>query len=205
MRTIGLTGGIACGKSNVSDALRGLGAAVIDGDELSRRLTAEGGAALPGIRALFGDGVFHADGTLDRRALGGLVFSDAEALERLNGLMQPMIRGLIRQELDRAEADGAPACVLDMPLLYEEGLDALCDTVWCVWLPAEEQLRRLMIRDGSTAEEAAARIRCQLSADEKARRADVVIDTRGTIEETRARIPGLYRAELARAEKGADA
>ena len=91
MLVLGLTGGIACGKSNVSSALRELGAEIIDGDVLSRELTAPGGEALPGIRAAFGPGVFHPDGTLDRRALGAAIFGDAEKRARLDALMQPRI------------------------------------------------------------------------------------------------------------------
>lgn len=204
MRVIGLTGGIACGKSNVSDALAALGAFIIDGDVISRELTAPGGAALVPLRAAFGDGIFAPDGTLDRKALGARVFADAQARETLDGLMQPLIHARILDLLAEAARTGAPVAVLDMPLLYEKGLEALCDRVWCVWLPRDEQRSRLMLRSGYTAEEADARIDSQLSADEKARRAQVVIDTRGTIEQTRALIPALYAEELALAQqKGA--
>ena len=197
MRTIGLTGSIACGKSNVSAALRDLGAAVVDGDLLSRELTAPGGKALPAIRQAFGGGVFHGDGTLNRRALGDMVFASVEARARLDGLMQPLLRSLILRRMEEARAGGAKICVLDMPLLYEAGLDALCDTVWCVHLPRDEQIRRLMARDGLTLPQAEARLRSQLSSDEKAARARVVIDTSGSIDETRAMIPALYARELA--------
>ena len=106
MLVLGLTGGIACGKSNVSSALRELGAEIIDGDVLSRELTAPGGEALPDIRAAFGPGVFHPDGTLDRRALGAAIFGDAEKRARLDALMQPMILRRIREELERLERAG---------------------------------------------------------------------------------------------------
>lgn len=197
MRIIGLTGGIACGKSNVSDALRSLGAAVIDGDVLSRELTAPGGAALPAIRQAFGGTVFHPDGTLNRRALGDVVFSDSAARRTLDALMQPLLRALILRRVEDARASGAALCVLDMPLLYEAGLDALCDRVWCVYVPEETQLRRLMARDGFTREQALARIRSQMPAREKADRAQVVIDTGGDIDYTRAKVPALYAQELA--------
>ena len=197
MRTIGLTGSIACGKSNVSAALRDLGAAVVDGDLLSRELTAPGGKALPAIRQAFGGGVFHGDGTLNRRALGDMVFASGEDRTRLDSLMQPLLRSLILRRMEEARAGGAKICVLDMPLLYEAGLDTLCDTVWCVHLPRDEQIRRLMARDGLTLPQAEARLRSQLSSDEKAARARVVIDTSGSIDETRAMIPALYARELA--------
>jgi len=197
MRTIGLTGSIACGKSNVSATLAELGAYVIDGDLLSREVTAPGGMALPALREAFGDGIFHPDGTLDRRALGSIVFGNAEALARLNGIIHPMVIALTRQRIEAARLSGADLCVLDMPLLYETNMESLCDRVWCVWLPRETQLQRLMDRDGFTLEEAEARLRSQLSADEKAARADVVIDTSGSIEYTKSMIPALYAQELA--------
>ena len=197
MRTIGLTGSIACGKSNVSAVLHELGAAVVDGDLLSRELTAPGGPALPAIRETFGDGVFLPDGTLNRRALGDVAFASDAARKRLDDLMQPLLRSLILRRMEEARAGGAKICVLDMPLLYEAGLDALCDTVWCVHLPRDEQIRRLMARDGLTLPQAEARLRSQLSSDEKAARARVVIDTSGSIDETRAMIPVLYARELA--------
>ena len=196
MRTIGLTGSIACGKSNVSAVLRELGAAVVDGDLLSRELTAPGGPALPAIRETFGDGVFLPDGTLNRRALGDVVFASDAARKRLDDLMQPLLRSLILRRMEEARAGGAKICVLDMPLLFEAGLDTLCDTVWCVHLPREEQLRRLMARDGLTLSQAEARLRSQLSSEEKAARAQVVIDTSGSIDDTRAMIPALYAREL---------
>ena len=192
MRVIGLTGGIACGKSTISEALRAMGAAVIDGDGLSRALTVPGGRALPGIREAFGDGVFQPDGSLDRRALGSVVFGSDEARARLDGLMQPMLREMILEGIEAARAAGAAICVLDMPLLYEAGLDVLCDEVWCAHVPRETQLERLMARDGFTREEAEARLRSQLPTDEKAARADVVIDTSGAIADTRAKLPALY-------------
>lgn len=196
MRIIGLTGGIACGKSTISLTLRELGAAIIDGDVLSRELTKPGGAALPAIRQHFGDGVFIMDGSLDRRALGNLVFRDDDAREALDGIMQPMLREMIVNGISAAAQDGAAVCVLDMPLLYEKELDSLCDTVWCAWLPRETQLERLMDRDGFTREEAELRLASQLSTDEKARRADVVIDTSGSIQYTKGCILDLYAREI---------
>ena len=168
MRIIGLTGGIACGKSTISLTLKSLGATIIDGDQLSRALTQPGGLALPAIRAEFGSEVFHSDGTLDRRALGSLIFASDERRHALDDLMQPLLREMIEREILHAKEGGAKICVLDMPLLYEAGLDGLCS------------------------------LRSQMDTAEKARRANVVIPTDGTIEETAALIPPLYAAELAK-------
>lgn len=196
MRIIGLTGGIACGKSNVSAALAQLGAAIIDGDLLSRELTAPGGQALSDIRQAFGDDVFHPDGTLNRRALGSVIFADDSRRRQLDNIMQPRILQLIHQRIDQARADGAALCVLDMPLLYEQHLDRLCHRVWCVYIPEETQLQRLMARDGFTRTQAQARLNSQMPAHEKAARAHVVIDTSGSIEYTKAMIPALYAQEI---------
>ena len=196
MRTIGLTGSIACGKSNVSAALRDLGAAVVDGDLLSRELTAPGGKALPAIRQAFGGGVFHGDGTLNRRALGDMVFASVEARARLDGLMQPLLRSLILRRMEEARAGGAKICVLDMPLLYEAGLDALCDTVWCVHLPRDEQIRRLMARDGLTREQVIHRMESQMSDEDRARRAARVIRNDQTVEKFQSELGSLYQQLL---------
>lgn len=196
MRIIGLTGGIACGKSNVSDTLRELGAVIVDGDVLSRELTAPGGIALPAIRRQFGDSVFRPDGILDRRALGAVVFASDAHRAALDAIMQPLLRQLIHQRIEEARQQRAALCVLDMPLLYEVGLDALCDRVWCVYIPRDLQLQRLMARDGFTLEEAQQRLQSQLPAEEKAGRAQVVIDTSGSIGYTKAMIPPLYQQEI---------
>lgn len=195
MRIIGLTGGIACGKSNISDMLSSLGCVIIDGDKLSRELTVPGGKALPFLRDTFGPSVFREDGSLNRKALGSLVFSDRSALAALDSVMQPLLLQRIRERIAEEQARGTEFCVLDMPLLYEKKLDSMCDTVWCTWLPADVQLSRLMIRDGLNKTQALQRISSQMPVDEKASRSAVVISTEGTIEETRAKIPSLLEAE----------
>ena len=196
MRIIGLTGGIACGKSTISLTLHQLGAVIVDGDILSRELTAENGAALPAIREAFGEQVFHPDGTLNRRALGAVIFADDRARMQLDNIMQPLLLELILRDIHTARESGAPACVLDMPLLYEKELDRLCDRIWCAWIPRETQLERLMLRDGFSPEEAEARLRSQLPADEKAALADVVIDTSGPMDYTKEYVISLYAKEV---------
>ena len=198
MKIIGLTGGIACGKSTISLTLAELGAVIVDGDVLSRELTGEGGAALPAIRSAFADGVFHPDGTLNRRALGAVVFADDQARDTLDDIMQPMLREMILQRIEDARSSDAAACILDMPLLYEKDLDSLCDRVWCAYVPRETQLERLMLRDGFTREEAEQRLRSQLPADKKAAKADVVIDTSGPIQYTKESVISLYAKEVRR-------
>lgn len=196
MLVLGLTGGIACGKSTISLTLAELGAVIIDGDVLSRELTAEGGLALPEIRDVFGDVVFHPDGTLNRRALGAVVFSDDNARAALDAIMQPLLLEMIRRGIEDARQSAADVCVLDMPLLYEKELDRLCDRVWCAYIPRDIQLERLMNRDGFTLDEAEDRLRSQLPAGEKAARADVIIDTSGSIQYTKECVISLYAKEV---------
>lgn len=184
MRVIGLTGGIACGKSNVSSAMREAGVAVVDADEISRSLTAENGPALPAIRAAFGNEVFSANGTLNRKALGNLVFHNANALKQLNRIVHPMIDAEVRKRLKQLQNSGEKLCILDVPLLYETGMNRLCDTVWCVTLPRREQIKRLMVRDGLSRKQALARIHSQYPGWLRTLRSPVRISSLGTHEET---------------------
>ena len=196
MLVLGLTGGIACGKSAISRTLADLGAVIVDGDVLARTLTAPGGAALPTIRAAFGARVFHPDGTLNRRGLGAVVFADDAARNKLDAIMQPLLREMILQHIETARKNSARVCVLDMPLLYEKELDSLCNRVWCAYVPRDIQLERLMARDAFTREEAEARLRSQLPAEEKAARADVIIDTSGPMDYTKECVISLYAKEV---------
>jgi len=186
---IGLTGGIACGKSHVAQALRDLGVPVLDADAISRTLTAEGGEALPAIRAAFGDGVFAGE-RLDRRALGRVVFENEEQRRRLEGILHPLIIERMRWETEQA---GRPIVGWDVPLLYETGMDAQCGEVWCVYVPRYEQVRRVRRRDGLTAQEAEARIDSQIPLPEKRKRALHAISTMGARADTRRRVRRLLR------------
>jgi dephospho-CoA kinase len=197
MRIIGLTGSIACGKSTVSAYLVSRGIPVVDGDRLSRELTAAGSPVLGALRQAFGPDIFYEDGSLNRRRLGRIVFSDPAARDRLDDLMAPYLLSLTNRKIDEIRASGAPLCVLDMPLLFEKGYDRLCDEVWTVWLPEDVQRSRLMARDGYTEEEADARIRAVLSSDEKAARSDRVIDNSGSMENTCRIVSEFLADELA--------
>ena len=199
MRIIGLTGSIACGKSTVSAELARLGVRVVDGDLISHELTGPGGAALPFLRQAFPAECFGPDGAVNRSALGRLVFSDPGELRRLDQIMAPLLREAIEGALNQAREEGCALCVLDLPLLYEKGYDSLCDTVWVVWTPESTQLNRLMARDGMTREEARARIRAVMSSDEKAARAQVVVDNSGALEETMEQVHAALARERAAA------
>lgn len=190
---IGLTGGIACGKTNLTDALSAAGAPVVDADVVSRSLTAKDGAALPALRAAFGDAVFDGD-VLNRHALSALVFSDAEKRDQLNALLHPMILAECRRLL---LAIPGPA-VYSVPLLFECGLEKECDEVWCAYLPQKEQIRRLRNRDGISHRQALQKIRSQMPTLEKARRSHRIIRTTGSREESAALVVALWQETLAR-------
>lgn len=193
MLVIGLTGGIACGKTTAAATLRALGAPIFDADAVSRALTREGGAAADDVRARFG--------TLDRKKIASVVFHDPAALAELNAIVHPRVNAALDEFLRETRASGAPVCVLDVPLLYECDMDALCGETWVVSVPQEEQVARVIARDGATREQALARIAAQMPLEEKRRRADAVIDTAGPVEETQKRVAALYAQARERAEK----
>lgn len=187
---IGLTGGIACGKSTVARYLRTLGVPVLDADAISHELTAEGGEALPQIRAAFGDDVFDGE-RLNRRALGQRVFGHPEQLEKLNAILHPLVIGRMQR---LTEESGAAVLLWDVPLLFETGMDRLCDETWCVTVKRGTQIRRIHRRDQLPAREAEARIDAQMPLEEKARRADHVIQNDRPLGETQKRARHLLRA-----------
>jgi dephospho-CoA kinase len=195
MYVIALTGGIASGKTTLLNAMQKLGAPVIDADQISRSLTAPGGEALPLIRAAFGEGVFHEDGTLDRKALAAIVFSNEEARLRLEGIIHPMVAARIRRELSEISLTHK-AAVVDIPLLYESSMESMADEVWCVYVPKREQINRLRARDGLTQKQALMRLNSQMDPREKCRRADHVIRTDGLPSESAAQASFLWQEAM---------
>ena len=195
MRVIGITGSIACGKSTVSRELIRQGYPVIDGDSLAKELTGPHGLAIKSVRSAFGTSYILPDGSLDRRKMGKLVFSDPIARDRLDQVMAPFLRNLTLERIESVKASGAKLCFLDMPLLYEKGYDQYCDAVWCVWLPEDLQLQRLMERDGYSRQDALNRINAVMSSDEKANLSSVVIDNSGSIESTLSQVNSLLETE----------
>ncbi len=190
---VGITGGIACGKTTATDHLQELGALVLDADVETRALEAPGGAALPAIREQFGDEVFHEDGTLDRHALGRIVFSDIAMRHALEAIIHPMVQHKMLADIHEAGRRGERIIFLSVPLLYETGMDALCDETWVLAVDHDEQVRRLLERDSMDEESAEKRIASQMDAGERAAKANVVIRTNRTIEQTRSELSALYR------------
>lgn len=192
--TIALTGGIACGKSTVAAMLRDLGAAIVDADAISRSHTAAGGKALPHLREAFGDGIFEPDGTLNRAALSAIVFSDEHKRAQLNAITHPLIRRQMEEEAECCRKSGAPLVVLDVPLLFEAGMQHMAQLVACVSCPEEVQIDRMRTRNGYTREEALGRIRSQWPLEKKLALSDVVIDTDMPLPELAAQVERLYRS-----------
>jgi dephospho-CoA kinase len=195
MLRVGLTGGIASGKSHVRRRLEASGFPTLDLDEVAHRLTAPGGAAYADVVAAFGPRILTraeaADGTIDRRVLGALVFADPQARARLNALIHPRVR----EEEERAAAALAatPGAVLvtDAALLVEVGVHLRFDRMVVVHCPPEEQERRLRLRDGLDEAAARARLEAQMGADEKRRFAHYPIDTQGPLELTDRQVDAL--------------
>lgn len=199
-RIIGLTGGIASGKSLISGKLKELGALIIDADEIARSLTGPQSPALSEIRAAFGDEVFTEQGELSRKKLGAIVFNSAGARERLNAIVHPLVLAEIKRQMEENILKGWPLVVIDAPLLLESGLGKMTEEVWVVALDEEEQLRRLMARNGLTREEAAQRLNAQMPLKEKLQYADRIIDNNGPMEETLEQLKKLWR-ELADSDR----
>lgn len=175
MRLVGLTGGIATGKSTFARLLRERGVPVIDADELSRAASRTA-PVLEAIARDFGRDFLLPDGQLDRKKMGALVFGDDEARRRLEAILHPAIRAAMVAETERLAAQGHPLAFYDTPLLFEAGLGAEVECVVVVYAPRIEQLERVVRRDGLSWPEAQARLAAQMDIEEKARLADAVID-----------------------------
>ncbi len=191
MKIIGLTGGIACGKSTVAGMLQAEGAWIVDADEISRSLTQPGGAGLPLIREAFGDQVFAGD-TLDRAALSRIVFSDKAKRETLNGLLHPLIHQEMLRQMEQGRESGAKLVILDIPLLFEANMQHLAQAVACVYAPQDVQIERMKARNGYTREEALRRIQSQMPLEEKMRLSDVLIPTDKPLDQLRHDVHALY-------------
>lgn len=185
---IGLTGGIASGKSTVSQMFRELQIPVIDADIIAREVVEQGKEAYKEIVDVFGEEILQADGELDRPKLGSIVFHNEEKRLRLNKIVHPAVRKEMNVQKDMYIKEGVQAVVLDIPLLFESKLTALVDRIVVVAVSPSMQLERLMKRNGFTEEDARARIDSQMPLAEKATLANKVIYNDGTIAETKAQL-----------------
>ena len=193
MQLIGLTGGIASGKSTIARRLAEHGAVHLDADQLARDVVAPGTPALARIAERFGAAVISTEGALDRAALGALVFSDSGALADLEAIVHPAVQDLTRRLIAQAgERDPEAVVVYDVPLLVEAAVDHPWDLVVVADAPAELRVERLIKLRGMSEDDARARVRNQASDEQRRAIADVVIDTSRTEAETLAQADSLW-------------
>ena len=192
MHIVGLTGGIATGKTNISNVLKSQGAYVWDADESSRRVVEPGEAGYEAMKKNFGELIFNPDGTLNRKRAAEYFFADKARLDTLNATLHPIIIEDMIEQLKVWHKDGVNVCFLDAPLLFEAGIDKYCDEVWVASCGVDEQIRRLLARDDISYEDALGRIKVQMPDAEKRERASRVIDTAGDIEDTNEFVKILY-------------
>lgn len=195
IRVIGLTGGIATGKSSVARFFRERGIPVIDADQLARDAVLPGSPALDQIVSLFGRNMLTNDGRLDRKRLGELVFSDLEKRRQLESILHPEIRRRAEDQISQAAEAGHKRLIYMAPLLIEAGATGRVDTVWVVTASPEIQLERLMRRDGISREQAERLIDSQMPLSEKERCGSVVIDNSGTEAQTRLALEAVWAKE----------
>ena len=187
---VGLTGGIGSGKSAAADLLAAKGAVIVDADVLAREVVEPGTPGLAAIHARFGDAVLRADGTLDRPALGRIVFADAAARADLNAIVHPAVRALAARRAAEAPPDAVVVEVI--PLLVETGQAASFDVVVVVDADPDAQVERLMARDGLSRAEALARLAAQASREERLGAAHVVLDNTAGLDHLRAQVDALW-------------
>jgi dephospho-CoA kinase len=199
MLNVGLTGSIACGKSTVARMFAEKGAIHIDFDQLAHQVEEPDQPAWRQIVDYFGSAILHPDRTINRAQLGPLVFEDQEKRAKLNSIVHPEVFAAWHQCIERIRKAKPDAIVLsDVPLLIEAGMQSLVDVVVLVYVAPEEQIRRLMTRNGCSRKEAELRFASQMSIDDKISYAHIVIDNRGTVAETRIIVDQVWQELLER-------
>ena len=196
MRIIGLTGGIASGKSTVRGMLEALGAPVEDADAIYHALIQPWEGKPSPLAARIGEAfpeALNPTGSIDRKSLGERVFADTEARQRLEAITHPAVAEETARRMHQLAGRGHQVAIYDVPLLFERGLDKTLSGVIVVWVPQAVQLQRLMARDGLSENEAHQRIDAQMPLADKKTRADWVVDNSGTPEQTRAQVERIWR------------
>ena len=196
MLTIGLTGGIGSGKSVVADLLREQGATIIDADRLGHEAYTPNSEAWRQVVAAFGEGILTAEGEIDRRKLGAIVFSDPAQLERLNGIMHPLMAGMVQQRKVQLSEASVAVAVVEAAVLFEAGWETLVDEVWTTVAPDDVVIERLRQRNGLNAQEASKRINSQMSSEDRIRRSDVVIENASDLAALQRQIKALWETRV---------
>jgi len=199
MLTIGLTGGIGSGKSTVSKLLAELGAPIIDADKVGHAIYATDGPAYPDMIAAFGEGILAPDRTIDRKKLGPIVFADPAALKRLNSIVHPKMFARMREMVDAMRTGGErKPIVIEAAILIEANWQPLFNEIWLVVASRERVIERVERDRGLKPEQTEARIRAQLSDDDRRKHATTVVTNNGTIEELRTKVGDLWQGAQSR-------
>lgn len=201
MYKIGLTGGIASGKSTVVSMLRQYGAAIIDCDIIARDVVLPGSKGLQAVVRAFGPQALLSDGTMNRAYIGSIVFTNPAKKQELEEILFPLIRQEIRIKITQLEKAGEAVAFLDMPLLFEVKYQSYVNEVWLVYVDAVTQLARLMARNGYTKDEALARIRSQFPIDKKRALSQVIVDNTASLEKTEEQVKAAWNQLLLRIDK----
>ena len=197
MKVIGLTGGIGSGKSTVSQLLAELGAVILNADEVGHEAFKPDTEIWRKVVAAFGRQIVTPNGNIDRKKLGNIVFGNPESLSQLNQIMHPRMYALVKAQLEEYRRQGTRVVVLEAPLLLEADWTSLVDEVWVTTAPQATVLKRLKERSGMSQAESLTRIHSQLSSAERARHADVVINTDCDLDELKSKVTELWqRLEL---------
>lgn len=195
MQVIGLTGGIASGKSTVSRYLSELGAVIIDADILSRHIVDPYTPAWMEIKEKFGTDVFDKEDNLDRKKMAELIFQSPLLRETLNSIIHPKVIKAVQDLIEEIKKDGsAPLIVVDAPLLIEAGMTSMVDEIWVISIPEEVQIERLIKRDGISRDKAIERLRSQMPLKDKLSYADHIIENEGNLEQTYEFLEDLFQA-----------
>jgi dephospho-CoA kinase len=192
MEIIGLTGGIASGKSTVASILKKFGVPIVDADILARKVVEKGEPALDEIVKVFGIEILNYDGSLNRKKLGEIIFNNKEKRNQLNKIVHPEINKLREKKFQRYREKGEKRILYDCPLLIEENLFSLVDKVWLVYVNKEIQIKRLMERDGYTRNQALKRVESQMSIEKKRQYADLIINNEGSTVELEEKLKKLW-------------
>ena len=196
MLVIGLTGGIGTGKSEVARLLESLGAAPINADQIGHEAYTPHSETWNLVVDAFGEGILQESGEIDRRALGGIVFSDPEEMAKLNAIMHPQMASIVTDRIDSLRGDGAKVVVVEAAVLFEAGWETLVDEVWSTDSPVETVVQRLQAARGISPEEARKRIDSQMDREERLGRSDVVVDNSGDVARLERTVRELWQSRV---------
>lgn len=193
MKVIGLTGGIASGKTTVARMIRQIGIPIICADRLAHQVVKPGCKAYQDIVKTFGRSILNKNATINRAKLGMIIFDNEKKRQRLNAIVHPEVMNVMKDQMTKLEKRGTKSVVLDIPLLYEEGLDTMCNEVIMVYAPVRQLKQRLIIRDKLDETQVNKRLKAQMSIEEKKKRAEHLVNNSGDLTKTQEQVERLLR------------